>query len=72
MGPPPPQDERGALGGGGHGGSLTKVERLGPCQHPVPCSYFMALKRSFSGPAQEPQVLEGEKDGGGLKNEGGA
>lgn len=47
---------------GGHGDSLTVVARLGPCQQPVPCSYFMALKRSCSGPAQAPHVLWG---GGG-------
>lgn len=33
------------------------MERLGPCQQPVPCSYFMALNLSWSGPAHEPQVL---------------
>lgn len=37
--------------------ALTVVERLGPCQQPVPCSYFMALNLSWSGPAHEPQVL---------------
>lgn len=37
---------------------LTVVERLGPCQQPVPCSYFMALNLSCSGPAHEPQVLQ--------------
>ena len=30
---------------------------MGPCQQPVPCSYFMALNLSWSGPAHEPQVL---------------
>lgn len=38
--------------------ALTVVERLGPCQQPVPCSYFMALNLSWSGPAHEPQVLQ--------------
>lgn len=38
--------------------ALTVVERLGPCQQPVPCSYFMALNLSCSGPAQVPQVLQ--------------
>lgn len=33
------------------------VERLGPCQQPVPCSYFMMLNLLCSGPAHEPQVL---------------
>lgn len=28
------------------GQTLTVVERLGPCQQPVPCSYFMALNLS--------------------------
>lgn len=37
--------------------ALTVVERLGPCQQPVPCSYFMALNLSWSGPAHEPHVL---------------
>lgn len=38
--------------------ALTVVERLGPCQQPVPCSYFIALNLSCSGPAQEPHVLQ--------------
>lgn len=28
------------------GSALTVVERLGPCQQPVPCSYFIALNLS--------------------------
>ena len=45
------------------GQTLTVVERLGPCQQPVPCSYFMALNLSCSGPAHEPHVLWGESRG---------
>ena len=37
---------------------LTVVDRLGPCQQPVPCSYFMMLNLLSSGPIHEPHVLE--------------
>ena len=50
--------------------ALTVVERLGPCQQPVPCSYFMALNLSWSGPAHEPQVLR--ESGAGSVRGGGA
>lgn len=37
---------------------LTVVDLFGPCQHPVPCSYFITKYLLFSGPDQLPHVLE--------------
>lgn len=36
---------------------LTVVDLFGPCQHPVPCSYFINKYLLFSGPDQLPHVL---------------
>lgn len=36
---------------------LTVVDLLGPCQHPVPCSYFITKYLLSSGPAQDPHTL---------------
>lgn len=37
---------------------LTVVDLLGPCQHPVPCSYFIIEWMLSSGPAHFPHVLQ--------------